>query len=265
MDSDGTRDARGTHANPVPRPAGPPDMPSAPPRPARAPGVPPLPDGSAGVPPKPGRDPRPASTVAVWLDTARPAARPGIWRFAHQPPKREPEALRPVTIAGMLIPLAVAALIWSLWQRGVTTFQMAPLRAFTPDEWWGGGTVMSPKELPGEAVPFPGAEALVVYEGISFAPLAIAAAVLGSWRALVRRSVGRRPQPARAPLAALPALGARAVGLPAACPFVGWEAVPRVGPLLSFTVLPTNSYDPVPAPFFTSTLCTALVLLVVGP
>ncbi|MGW6293591.1 ATP/GTP-binding protein [Streptomyces sp. NPDC055058] len=265
MDSDGTRDARGTHANPVPRPAGPPDMPPAPPRPARAPGVPPLPDGAPGVSPTPGRDPRPASTVAAWLDMVRPAARPGIWRFAHQPPKREPESLRPVTIAGMLIPLAVAALIWSLWQRGVTSFQMAPLRAFTPDEWWWGGTVMSPKELPGEAVPFPGAEALVIYEGISFALLAVAVAVLGSWRAIVRHYVSRRPQPGRALLAALLALVALAFVFPDAFPFVGWEAVPLVEPLLSLTVLLTDSYELMASPFFTNTLYTALILLVLWP
>ena len=54
--------------------------------------------------------------------------------------------------------------MWSLWQRGVTSYQMAPLRAFTPDDWWWAGTVSSPKEFPGEAVVQPGAEALVRQE-----------------------------------------------------------------------------------------------------
>ncbi|CAL9435519.1 hypothetical protein SUDANB151_02123 [Streptomyces sp. enrichment culture] len=78
MDGDGTRDARGTHANPVPRPAGPPEMPAeaptVPPRPTRAPGSP---DGSAFL---------------TWLRTPRPQALPGVWRFGHRPrPEEEPE------------------------------------------------------------------------------------------------------------------------------------------------------------------------------
>src|SRR5690606_28472970 len=161
-DSDVTQDARGTHAHPVPRPAGPPEVPAAPPRPSRGP----------GVPPAPGAAPRSSSTVADWLDEARPAARPGIWRFGYRPPKAVPERIAPVTVAGMLVPLALAVLVWSLWQRGVTSYQMAPLRAFTPDAWWWGGTVISPKVFEGREVPAPGAEALVVYEGVSFAVLA---------------------------------------------------------------------------------------------
>ena len=78
MDSDGTQDARGTHANPVPRPAGPAHPPPAPPRPTRAPGVPPAAEHA----------PRAASAVAAWLDEARPASRPGIWRFGHRLPNR---------------------------------------------------------------------------------------------------------------------------------------------------------------------------------
>ncbi|MEV5899236.1 hypothetical protein AB0L81_04605, partial [Streptomyces sp. NPDC052127] len=62
MDSDGTQDARGTQANPVPRPAGP----------ARPPSTPPRPDPAPGVPPAPGHSPRAASAVADWLDEARP-------------------------------------------------------------------------------------------------------------------------------------------------------------------------------------------------
>lgn len=278
MDSDGTQDARGTHADPVPRPAAPPDVPAAPPRPDRAPGVPPVPAQSPGVPPAPapvrspglppappGRAPGPASTVAAWLDAARPAARPGIWRYGYRPPKRTQERIAPVTVAGMLVPLAVAALVWSLWQRGVTSYQMAPLRAFTPDDWWWAGSVISPKVFPGEAVPSPGAEALVVYEGVSFAVLAVAVAVLGSWRAIIRHYVARRPQPARALLAALLALLALSFVFPDAFPLVGWPPVPVVDPLLSLTVLVTDGYDLMASSFFTNTLYTVVTLLVVWP
>ncbi len=256
MDSDGTQDARGTHAGPVPRPAGPPDAPAAPPRPGGAPGLPPV----------PAQAPRPASAVAAWLDTARPAARPGIWRYGYRPPKpAAPERLAPVTVAGMLVPLALAALVWSLWQRGVTSYQMAPLRAFTPDDWWWAGTVVSPKVFAGEPVPSPGAEALVVYEGVSFAVLAVAVAVLGSWRAIVRHYVARRPQPARALVAALLALVALGLVFPDAFPLAGWSPVPVVDPLLSLTVLITDGYDLMASSFFTNTLYTVVTLLVVWP
>lgn len=255
MDSDGTQDARGTHAHPVPRPAGPPDGPTAPPRPSRAPGVPPAPD----------RAPRPASAVAAWLDAARPAARPGIWRHGYHPPKQAPEKLAPVTLAGMLVPLALAALVWSLWQRGVTSYQMAPLRAFTPDDWWWAGTVASPKVFEGQAVPSPGAEALVVYEGVSFAVLAVAVAVLGSWRAIVRHYVARRPQPARALIAGLLALVVLSFVFPDAFPLVGWSPAPVVDPLLSLAVLVTDGYELMASSFFTNTLYAVVTLLVVWP
>ncbi|KES06604.1 ATP/GTP-binding protein [Streptomyces toyocaensis] len=255
MDSDGTQDARGTHAHPVPRPAGPPDVPTAPPRPSRAPGVPPAPD----------RAPRPASAVAAWLDAARPDTRPGIWRHGYQPPKQAPERLAPVTLAGMLVPLALAALVWSLWQRGVTSYQMAPLRAFTPDDWWWAGTVASPKVFEGQAVPAPGAEALVVYEGVSFAVLAVTVAVLGSWRAIVRHYVARRPQPARALIAGLLALVVLSFVFPGAFPLVGWSPAPVVDPLLSLTVLVTDGYELMASSFFTNTLYAVVTLLVVWP
>ncbi|MFJ3984235.1 ATP/GTP-binding protein [Streptomyces fungicidicus] len=254
MNSDGTQDARGTHADPVPRPAGPPDVPATPPRPGHAPGVPPV----------PGRAPRPSST-AEWLDADRPAARPGIWRYGYQPPKPVPERIAPVTVAGMLVPLALAALVWSLWQRGITSYQMAPLRLFTPEDWWWGGTVASPRVFEGREVPAPGAEALVVYEGVSFAVLAVAVAVLGSWRAIVRHYVVRRPQPARALVAAVLALVALSFVFPGAFPVVGWSPVPVVDPLLSLTVLITDSYDLMASSFYTNTLYAVVTLLVVWP
>ncbi|MFF0084269.1 ATP-binding protein [Streptomyces canus] len=120
MDSDGTRDARGTHANPVPRARS--DMP---PMPSQAPGVPPPPDNSAFL---------------TWLRTPRPETLPGVWRFGHRPrPEVEP-ALIPgrQLISGALIAFLVGWLVWSLLQNGyVGTWWWLPLLLITPDSWRG--------------------------------------------------------------------------------------------------------------------------------
>ncbi|MFE0808762.1 ATP-binding protein [Streptomyces sp. NPDC058794] len=126
MDSDGMRDARGTHANPVPRPAGPPEVPSAPsvpPRPPAPPGAPPLPDGSAFV---------------AWLRTARPEALPGVWRFGHRArPDEEPEQMPTrQLLSGALIAFLVGWLIWSLLANGyLGGWWILPLELLTPDSW----------------------------------------------------------------------------------------------------------------------------------
>ncbi|MFI1211111.1 ATP-binding protein [Streptomyces sp. NPDC020802] len=122
MDSDGTHDARGTHADRVPRPAGPPQVP---PRPAQAPGAPPLPDGSAFL---------------TWLRTPRPEAAPGVWRFGHRPrPEVEPEEIPArQLLSGAFIAFLVGWLIWSLLYNGyLGAWWLLPLQLFTPDSWRG--------------------------------------------------------------------------------------------------------------------------------
>ncbi|MEU0070411.1 ATP-binding protein [Streptomyces sp. NPDC006332] len=123
MDSDGTHDARGTHANPVPRPAGPPEVPAMPPRPPAGPGVPPMPDGSAFL---------------TWLRTPRPEAAPGMWRFGHRPrPEEEPEQIPTrQLLSGALIAFLVGWLVWSLlWNGYLGGWWVLPLELFTPDSW----------------------------------------------------------------------------------------------------------------------------------
>lgn len=171
MDSDGTQDARGTHATPVPRPAMPPEAPAVPPRPAWEPGVPPQQEHGRG------------EAVAAWLDEARPEAGTGIWRFGYRMPKAglNGERLAPVTVVGMLIPLAVALVVWSFWRRGAIPYQYTFLRLFTPDDWWWGGTLASPKRLEDQSIQYPGVEALQVYNGLFFALLVYAVGRLGGW------------------------------------------------------------------------------------
>ncbi|HSX96470.1 MAG TPA: ATP-binding protein, partial [Streptomyces sp.] len=126
MNSDGTRDARGTHANPVPRPAGSPEMPAAPPlppRPAGVPGAPPRPDGNVFL---------------SWLRTPRPDAAPGVWRFGHRPrPAEEPETVPGrQLLGGALIAFLVGWLIWSLlWNGYLGGWWLVPLFAMIPDSW----------------------------------------------------------------------------------------------------------------------------------
>ncbi|MHA5051719.1 ATP-binding protein [Streptomyces sp. SD15] len=119
MDSDGTQDAQGTHARPVPRPAGPPDVPAMPPRPTRAPGAPPLPDGSAFL---------------AWVRAPRPEAAPGVWRFGYRPrPAEEPEQIPTrQLLSGAVIAFLVGWLIWSLlWNGYLGGWWVLPLDAMT--------------------------------------------------------------------------------------------------------------------------------------
>ncbi|MFJ9712331.1 ATP-binding protein [Streptomyces sp. NPDC101234] len=130
MDSDGTRDARGTQANPVPRPAGPQDAggtpteaAAVPPRPTAPPAVPPLPDGSAFL---------------SWLRAPRPEAAPGVWRFRYTPrPEQEPERIPArQLLSGALIAFLVGWLVWSLlWNGYLGGWWVVPLDLFTPDSW----------------------------------------------------------------------------------------------------------------------------------
>ncbi|WP_055493432.1 hypothetical protein [Streptomyces sp. TP-A0356] len=123
MNSDGTQDAWVARADPVPRPAGPPDSSAVPPMPTVAPGTPPLPDGSAFL---------------AWVRAPRPQAAPGVWRLGHRPrPEQEPE--RTPTrqlLSGALIAFLVGWLIWSLlWNGYLGGWWVVPLELFTPDSW----------------------------------------------------------------------------------------------------------------------------------
>ncbi|WP_142142831.1 ATP-binding protein [Streptomyces sp. SLBN-31] len=157
MDSDGTQDARGTHANPVPRARS-----AVPPRPTEAPGVPPRPDSSAFL---------------AWLRTPRPEALPGVWRFGHRPRAAEEPELIPARqlIGGALIAFLVGWLIWSLlWNGYLGGWWLLPLYAMIPDSW---------------ASPHSFASVVVVYAYYVLIALVIMIGVgrLGRWSEIWRR------------------------------------------------------------------------------
>ncbi|SES06755.1 hypothetical protein SAMN04487983_103011 [Streptomyces sp. yr375] len=239
MDSDGTRDVRGTQANPVPRPAGPAQVP---PRPAHAPAAKPF-----------------SSAAAEWLNEERPAAKPGIWRFGYRLPKRgrAAERLAPVTVVGMLVPLVVALVLWSLWRQGAVPYQFTLLRLFTPGDWWWGGTIASAKSWQGE-------EARILYDGVFFGLLVCAMGRLGSWPDTVRHFVGRRAQPARAGLALLCAVAALSLVFPEALG-LGWDALPVEQPVFALVALLSGGYDLFRSPLFVNALYVVMTLLVVWP
>ncbi|MBC9723615.1 ATP-binding protein [Streptomyces sp. TRM68367] len=168
MDGDGTQDTRGTHANPVPRPAGPPDGTAVPPRPTAPPGVPPRPDGSAFL---------------AWLRTPRPEAAPGVWRFGHTPRPDEAPDETPARqlLSGALIAFLVAWLIWSLLYNGyLGSYWLWPYLAFFPDSW------THPKTDGAEVM---GAIASYLYYGVIAGILMIGAGRLGRWGEVWRRFV----------------------------------------------------------------------------
>ncbi|MEU4210614.1 ATP/GTP-binding protein [Streptomyces sp. NPDC026206] len=179
MDTEGTYDARGTRAHPVPRPARPPLVPpAAPPPPAYAPAA------------------RPA--VVEWLNAPRRPAGPGIFRHGHVPPPplgpdRVPDR---ALLSGAVISLLSGMLLWTLLWNGYIPYWRVPMKLVTPAEWWHAGAMGGPATM--DAV-----EATVVYRAVLAALLIYGFGRLGNWPEVLRRFVSDRPQPSRAVAAAL--------------------------------------------------------------
>ncbi|MFJ8886969.1 ATP/GTP-binding protein [Streptomyces sp. NPDC102402] len=176
MDTEGTYDARGTGADRVPRPAGPP--PAAPPPPTYAPHPRRPPTGT-------GED-----AVGEWLRTPRPVREPGVWRYGHTPrPPEKPEGVSDRSLlVGVLISVLSGLLLWSLWRNGYIPYRLVPLKLFTPGDWWYAGTFGGPRTIEG-------ADALTVYEAVLFGLLVYGCGRLGNWTELFRRHVAGRGQP----------------------------------------------------------------------
>lgn len=197
MDTEGTYGKRGTSADRVPRPAGPPA--SAPPPPAHAP--------AAGPP------------LDEWLRTPRPVREPGVWRYGHTPrPPQRPEGVSDRSLmAGVLISALCGLLLWSLWRNGYIPYRLVPLKLFTPGDWWYAGTYGGPRTVEG-------ADALTVYEAVLFGLLVYGCGRLGNWSEIFRRHVAGRGQPFLATVT---------VAAAAVAQLLVWkDAVPVVRPVL---------------------------------
>ncbi|MEW2236830.1 ATP/GTP-binding protein [Streptomyces sp. NPDC024062] len=203
MDTEGTYDARGTGAERVPRPAGPP--PAAPPPPTYA--------------PQPRRPAAGGPGVEEWLRTPRPVREPGVWRYGHVPrPPEKPEGVSDRSLlVGVLISVLSGLLLWSLWRNGYIPYRLVPLKLFTPGDWWYAGTFGGPRTIEG-------ADALTVYEAVLFGLLVYGCGRLGNWSEIFRRHVAGRGQPF---------LGLATAAGGALAELLVWkDAVPLVRPVL---------------------------------
>ncbi|MFZ3597262.1 ATP/GTP-binding protein [Streptomyces sp. BH104] len=245
MDSEsgtqGTQDAGGGERQasaPVPRPA-------RPPRPA--------------VPPMPRQAPSAArGAVAEWLAAHRPKAQPGVWRYEYEPrpPRQDTAAVGRKLLTWMALSFLVGVLLWSLWRRGTLPYQWAPLKIFTPDSWWWPGTT-TPRDSNSKAW-----DALAVYEGLAFALLVYLVGRFGAWGEGIQHFVVRRPQPARALVASVAAVGVLVFVWPDALG-LDWRPLPIADPVLSLVVLVTGGYGIFTVPvlaYLLYALITAAVL-----
>lgn len=207
MDNEGTHGARGTRGaqppdgrpgNSVPHPAGPPPaLPPGPP-PVAPPAFPPTvpPPSAPKRPAAPPGQPGPAgarSDTAEWLNTPRPEAEPGVWRYAHVPrPAERPP--RP-SLVGPLATLVLWLLLWLLLAERRVPYVFAPIEIITGSEWWVYHTLRADAPLVVRTSNTLYFQALVL--GLGFW-----AARIGDWAGLFRHYAGERRGQAKAVAAA---------------------------------------------------------------
>ncbi len=200
MDSDGTKDTRGTRRHGVPRPSAPPGgtgheagpptpgpaaypaAPALPPRPGHKPG-----EGRAA----PGADP---GGLLSWLLAPRAAAEPGLWRYGYRPrPQDAPDRVSDrALLTGAVGALLAALLVWSLWANNLVPHKNILLELVTPSEWW------TPLSEPREAL-----TARAVYDSLFATLVLYYFGRVGNWKEVAQRYVISRPQPSRALRAAV--------------------------------------------------------------
>ncbi|MEV0413114.1 ATP/GTP-binding protein [Streptomyces sp. NPDC050448] len=163
--------AAGAH---VPRPAGPP--PALPPQRPKAPPPPPAYAPGAGAS---------GSPFTAWLRTPRPAAEPGIWRFAYTQAPPKPAGTDRSVLVRVVVAFLVYFVCWRMFVNGKLPFLGAPLYYFTPASWWDGSLTPGP-------VDHRGAAAQDLYELLGTVGMFLAFAKIGGWRAAFDRLVCAR-------------------------------------------------------------------------
>lgn len=221
MDSDGTQDAHGTHATPVPRPA-------------HAP--PPVP---AGLPPVPRRPPGALPAVGDWLSAPRPKAGLGIWRFRHVPPPEGDgeQRMDRALLAGVVISLLIGLFIWSMWRQGLIPYQVPIIKLFVVDDWFYPGTLSPRTDM------WQGYESRLAASGVFLGLLVYGVGRIGNWGEALRHLISRRDQPSRALRAAAGALIVLMFVWPEAFPGVTWEPLPIFTGVMALIALFSGGYE----------------------
>ncbi|WP_306318906.1 MULTISPECIES: ATP/GTP-binding protein [unclassified Streptomyces] len=200
----------------------------------------------------------PRGSVAEWLAARRPKAQPGVWRYEYvpRPPERDTTAIGRKLLAWMAVSFLVGVLLWSLWRRGTLPYQWVPLKIFTPDGWWWPGTT-SPRDTKAF-------QAQVVYQGVAFGAIVFLVGRFGAWGEGIRHFVVRRPQPARAVVAAIAAVGVLILSWPQELG-LDWRPLPIVDPVLSLIALLTGGFGLFDTPVIGNLVYTLIALAMLWP
>ncbi|MCX3062894.1 ATP/GTP-binding protein [Streptomyces beihaiensis] len=213
----------------------------------------PAPGATSGAVSGPG-----AGSLVEWLAAPRPEAAPGLWRLGYRPRDPEPDVAgdRRRLLVGLVVSTVLGLLFWSLWRHGGIPYQSAPLKLFTPGEWY----------WPGSASPrtWQGVDAHVVYDGVVFAALVLSVGRLGGWPDAIQRFVVRRPQPGRAAVALVAAVAVLVFVWPDALG-LDWRPLPVVDPVLSLITLVSGGPGIFTSPVLTDLVYAAITLAVLWP
>ncbi|MFF8407844.1 ATP/GTP-binding protein [Streptomyces omiyaensis] len=165
--------------------------------------------------------------------------------------------LAPVTMAGVVIPLCLGLLLWSVWNQGGLPYVWMPLTALTPEEWYWPGTTL-PRDWHGRA-------ATTIYSGLVLAAIVYGVAKLGSWGLLARHFLEPYRPPVRAAITAGAALIALMFVWPEAFPLIDWDPLPIAMPVLYLAALVADDLAIFSSPLLTYTLYALITAAVLWP
>ncbi|MEU1128067.1 ATP/GTP-binding protein, partial [Streptomyces sp. NPDC005899] len=117
-----------------------------------------------------------------WLDTRRPAADPGVWRYAYVP-RPAPKPPNP-SLLGPLATLVLWLVFWGLLMDFRIPYVNVPFMVFTPGDWWAFDRLRADYVPPAaNSLQLLYLQALVLLAGLW-------AARLGNWAGVVRHHAG---------------------------------------------------------------------------